>query len=175
MTMKALVDDLLNYASLNVTPPAQAPVPLAEALEVALAVLDAALRAAEAQVEVGDTLPVVVGDRRQLAQVLQNLIGNGLKFRRPGVRSMIGVSATLEGGEWHVQVTDNGIGMEEGYLGRIFLMFQRLHTRDRYEGTGLGLSICQKIVEAHGGRIWAESVPGQGSTFHFTLPAGGAP
>ncbi|WP_158680013.1 PAS domain S-box protein [Deinococcus sp. NW-56] len=173
--MKALVDDLLAYASLNVTPPAQAPVPLAEALGTALAGLDAALRAADARVEVGGTLPVVLGDRRQLAQVLQNLIGNGLKFRRPGVPPVIGISAAPEGREWHVRVTDNGIGMEEAYLERIFLMFQRLHTRDRYEGTGLGLSICQRIIEAHGGRVWAESVPGRGSTFHFTLPAGETP
>nr|WP_246580547.1 PAS domain S-box protein [Deinococcus aestuarii] len=168
--MKTLVDDLLAYASLGAGSPAPRPVPLAGAVGDALEALGAAVRGAGARVE-ADELPTVSGDARQLAQVFQNLIGNALKFRRPDVPPLVRVLAEREGGHWHVRVADNGIGMEQAYLKRIFGMFQRLHTRDRYEGTGLGLAICQKIVEGHGGRIWAESTPGAGTTFHLLLPA----
>ncbi|BDP44339.1 PAS domain-containing sensor histidine kinase (plasmid) [Deinococcus aetherius] len=170
--MKTLVDDLLAYASLNVVSPARRPVALAGPLSTALEALGAAVQGTGARVE-ADELPTVPGDARQLAQVFQNLIGNALKFRRPGVPPVIRVQAVREGREWQVRVGDNGIGMEAAYLERVFGMFQRLHTRDRYEGTGLGLAICQKIVEGHGGRIWASSTPGEGTTFHLTLPAAG--
>lgn len=94
---------------------------------------------------------------------------------RPGVRPEVQVGVVREGEWWHVNVKDNGMGIELEYLERIFGMFQRLHTWEKYEGTRLGLAICQKIVEEHGGQIWAGSISGQGSTFHFTLRAvGGA-
>lgn len=116
-----------------------------------------------------DPLPAVTGDATQLAQLLQNLVANAVKFRgehEPAVH----VSAEPEGGLWRISVRDNGIGIERQYWDKIFVIFQRLHTRQKYPGTGIGLAICKRIVERHGGHIWLESEPGKGTTFHFTLP-----
>jgi len=137
-------------------------------LQEALANLMVAIEESGAEVT-HDALPTVSGDTTQLAQLLQNLIGNALKFRgqRP---PKIHVGAKLEGNEWWFTVADNGIGMEPQYFERVFLVFQRLHTRKEYQGTGIGLAICKKVVERHGGRIWVESDPGQGATFCFTIP-----
>jgi signal transduction histidine kinase len=104
-----------------------------------------------------------------MAQLLQNLIGNALKFRGEGPPE-IHVGAERQDGAWVICVRDNGIGIEPQYFERIFQIFQRLHTRRHYPGTGIGLAICKKIVERHGGRIWVESEPGRGSRFYFTLP-----
>ncbi len=116
-----------------------------------------------------DPLPTVMADEVQLAQVLQNLIANALKFcdaQSPRVH----VSARRGDGEWQFSVRDNGIGIDPKFRERIFLMFQRLHTHAEYPGTGIGLALCRRIVERHGGRIWVESQPGEGSTFYFTIP-----
>jgi light-regulated signal transduction histidine kinase (bacteriophytochrome) len=111
-----------------------------------------------------------VADRTQLVQLFQNLIGNAIKYRRP-VRPEIHVSARRGGpDEWIFSVCDNGIGIEPKYFDKIFLMFQRLHSRDEFSGTGIGLTLCKKIAERHGGRIWVERNPGPGSTFHISLP-----
>jgi PAS domain S-box-containing protein len=118
-----------------------------------------------------DSLPTVMADEGQLAQVFQNLITNAIKFRREGVPPQVHVSAEREGDEWVFSVADNGIGIAPEQVDRIFQVFQRLHTKDEYEGTGIGLALCRRIVERHGGRIWVESEPGEGSTFTFTLPA----
>jgi light-regulated signal transduction histidine kinase (bacteriophytochrome) len=116
-----------------------------------------------------DQLPTVPGDELQLGQLLQNLIGNAIKYRgqRP---AEIRVGCERDGEMWRFAVTDNGIGIDPEYTERIFVIFQRLHTRQEYPGTGIGLAICKKIVERHRGKIWVESEPGKGSTLYFTLP-----
>ena len=104
-----------------------------------------------------------------MVQLFQNLIANGIKFRgeRP---AEINVSARRDGDHWVFAVRDNGIGIERQYWDQIFVIFRRLHTRQKYAGTGIGLAICKRIVERHGGQIWLDSQPGQGTTFYFTLP-----
>jgi len=117
-----------------------------------------------------DALPLIVAEQAQLIQVFQNLIGNAIKFR--GKEALvIRVSAERQGTQWLFEVADNGIGIAPEYHEVIFTIFQRLHARGEYPGNGVGLAICKKIVEHYGGRIWLKSEPGQGCTFHFTLPA----
>lgn len=114
-------------------------------------------------------MPELMADPTQLMQLFQNLIGNAIKFR--GAEApRIHIIAVRKGSEWVFSVSDNGIGFEEGYAEKIFVIFQRLHGRKDYEGTGLVLALCKKIVERHGGRIWAESEPGRGSVFYITMP-----
>jgi len=113
-------------------------------------------------------LPTVMGDATRLGQVMQNLIGNALKFRGP-TPPQIDVSAQRDGKQWRFRVRDNGIGIDPAHAGWLFQVFRRLHTRQEYPGTGIGLAICKKIVEGHGGRIWVESQPGAGAIFYFTI------
>jgi signal transduction histidine kinase len=139
--------------------------------------LEVRIQERNGRVEAAD-LPVVFGDRGQLAQLFQNLIGNGLKFQKPGEGPLVKVSSEAvilsdgsgAGAAWRVTVEDNGIGFDEKYRERIFQIFQRLHGRSEYEGTGIGLAICRKIVERHGGVIAAHSSPGAGAKFVITLP-----
>ena len=119
-----------------------------------------------------DDLPEVMADETQLVQLFQNLIGNAIKFHKPGEAPRIHISAKRgkrKDEEWVFSVRDNGIGIDPQYFDRIFVIFQRLNTREEYKGTGIGLAICKKIVERLGGKIWVESQPGQGSTFYFML------
>jgi PAS domain S-box-containing protein len=120
-----------------------------------------------------DPLPTVMADEAQLVQVFQNLIANGIKFCRDDVPPRVHVSARRQEDEWVFSVADNGIGIDPTQTEHLFQIFQRLHTRDEYPGTGIGLALCRRIVERHGGRIWVESEPGHGATFHFSLPEGG--
>jgi light-regulated signal transduction histidine kinase (bacteriophytochrome) len=128
-----------------------------------------AIRDSDAQVS-HQALPQVLGDGSQLVRVLQNLIGNALKFRGEEA-PRVHVEAAEADGMWEFSVRDNGIGIASQNQERIFMMFQRLHNNQEYPGTGIGLAVCKRIVERHGGRIWVESEPGEGSTFRFTLPA----
>jgi len=172
--MQTLINDLLSYSRVGTRGKKLAPTDLRAVFEAACNNLRVAIEESGATVVAG-ALPAVMGDDTQLVQLLQNLIGNSIKFRSvrpPEVR----VEAGRRGREWVVSVRDNGVGFERQYADRIFVIFQRLHTRGEYAGTGIGLAVCKKIVERHGGRIWAESEPGEGSTFYFTLPAeGGEP
>ena len=113
-----------------------------------------------------------MGDDDQLRRIFQNLVGNAIKFRKPNISPIINISARedKETNEYIFSVADNGIGMEDQYKERIFVIFQRLHTMEAYKGTGIGLSVVKRIVEHHGGRIWVESEQGVGSTFYFTIP-----
>ncbi len=114
-------------------------------------------------------MPTVECDATQVGQVFQNLLSNAIKFRSGDRPLAIRVSAEQQGEEWLFSVADNGMGIESRYFERIFVIFQRLEDRSEYPGTGMGLAICKRIVERHGGRIWVESTPGEGSTFYFTL------
>lgn len=168
--MQRLINDLLSYSRIGRKGGDPVPFEFADAVTGAVANLKAAISDSGAIVDVGP-LPRIVGVRMQLTQLMQNLIGNAIKFHRDGVTPTIGVSAVAEDAMCHIVVEDNGIGIEPQYLERVFLIFQRLHERNKYPGTGIGLAIAKKVIEYHGGRIWIESTPGQGSRFHFTLPA----
>ncbi len=115
-------------------------------------------------------LPIVIANRSLLERLLQNLVNNSLKYQDTSTPPMIEVNAKEDDHEWVISVKDNGIGIDEKYFDKIFIIFQRLHTVDEYSGTGVGLAICQRIVHAHGGRVWVESTLGEGTTFNFTLP-----
>ena len=166
--MQALIDDVLVLSRVNTGARSLTATDSATALEVARTNLQVAIAESSAQIT-HDALPLVQADPGQMAQLLQNLIGNALKFcgDKPAV---VHVGVRREAGEWLFSVADQGIGIEPQYFSRIFELFKRLHTRDEYAGTGIGLAICKKIVERHGGRIWVESERGQGTTFYFTLP-----
>jgi light-regulated signal transduction histidine kinase (bacteriophytochrome) len=135
--------------------------------------LAAAIEENDARIDVGD-LPVLRGDRVQLAQLFQNLIGNAIKYRGPK-SPVIQIHAIDRADDWLFSVKDNGIGIRPEYQEQVFIIFQRLHTREQYPGTGLGLALCKRIVERHGGRIWIEGNDGDGSIFWFTLPRGDNP
>lgn len=167
--MRALIHDLLGYSRVARHGKPAAPTSAEATLDEVLLHLGTAIAESGGEVT-HDPLPTVVVDETQLMQLLQNLIGNAVKFRGK-VPPRIHVSAKRNGSEWVFSVRDNGIGIDPQHFGRIFQIFQRLHNRDEYAGTGIGLAVCKKIVERHGGRIWVESQPGNGSTFHFTLPA----
>jgi PAS domain S-box-containing protein len=166
--MQTLIQELLAYSRVGTRGQPFAPTDCQAVAEAAVANLGAAIQESGAVV-IRAGLPTVLADATQLTQVFQNLIGNAIKFRR-AAPPQIHVGAEREKGAWVFRVRDNGIGIAPEFTERIFVIFQRLHSRDEYPGTGMGLAICKKIVERHGGRIWVESEPGQGSTFYFTLP-----
>jgi light-regulated signal transduction histidine kinase (bacteriophytochrome) len=166
--MQQLVRDLLTYSRLGTQGRPLAPVDLSRVAARVIEDLTLLIRSTGAVVEVGP-LPRVMGDEGQLAQVLQNLIGNALKFR--GVDPpRVSIAAERADELWRVTVADNGIGMDMKYHDRVFEMFQRLHGRGQFEGSGIGLAIVRRIVQRHLGTVWFESTPGAGTRFFFTLP-----
>lgn len=172
--MSTLVRDLLAYARATTEEERPMSVTLDEDLEAALTHLTQAVQESGASVT-HDPLPTVQVDRGQMVRLFQNLVGNALKYHKPGLPPKVHVAAEQRGTEWVISVRDEGIGFEPRYAAEIFAPFKRLHTAQEYPGSGVGLAICRRIVQAQGGRIWAESVPGAGTTFYFTLPMEGRP
>jgi PAS domain S-box-containing protein len=166
--MQALISDLLQFSRVNRKGNPFAPVDLNEVIKIVLAHLTKRIEETGAIVT-AMPMPVVNGDSFQLIRLLQNLVDNALKFKAEGKQPLIEIGVEDKGTEWLISVKDNGIGIDNKFYNRIFVIFQRLHARDEYEGTGIGLAICKKIVERHGGNIWVESESGTGSTFYFGL------
>jgi signal transduction histidine kinase len=166
--MQQLINDLLTFSRVGRTGEGREPVDMNVVAQSALANLATAIDEAGASIEIDD-LPTVRGEPSLLAAVLQNLIGNAIKFRGddpPRVR----LTCRRDGDAWQFTVADNGIGIEAEYAERIFVIFQRLHAKESYSGTGIGLALCRKIIEFHGGRIQLDTSVHQGTTFRFTLP-----
>jgi light-regulated signal transduction histidine kinase (bacteriophytochrome) len=167
--MEGLIHDLLSYSRIvHAEQPDASPADLNDSLRQALSILEERIRENEAAVTF-KPLPTVRGDSAQLAQVFQNLVSNAIKYRKSGETPRVHIAAESRNGDWVISVADNGIGFDAKYAERIFGLFRRLH-RDEYPGTGLGLAICRRILERHGGRIWAEAAEGRGATFYFALP-----
>ncbi len=167
--MSQLINDLLAYGRVERQPQKLEPTDLNAVLSGALVNLGSSIQESAATLT-HDALPTIYGNRVQLIQLFQNLIGNAIKFRREGVPPQIHVGCRTGPDSWVISVRDNGIGISSEYYEKIFEIFQRLRGRNEYPGTGIGLAICKKIVEFHGGRIWIESKPDEGSTFNFTFP-----
>lgn len=167
--LQALIEDLLAYARLGAAGPARDVVSLQAVLATVLSKMGAAIESSRAMISVGP-LPEVSGSAGRLEQLMQNLLENALKFTPPGASPQVEIACRWEERTWHCWVRDHGIGFDGKHADRIFVPFQRLHTAAEYGGTGIGLALCKRIVELHGGRIWAEGTPGQGATIHFTLP-----
>ncbi len=168
LRMKSLINDLLMYSRLETRSHTFKWIDIQEMLDKTKQLLKVAIEETEARIT-HDELPQIVADEELILQVFQNLISNAIKYRSTR-QPEIHIGATCKDRLWIFSVRDNGIGIEQKFLERIFIMFQRLHTRERYPGTGIGLAICKKAVELHDGRIWAESEYGQGTTFYFTIP-----
>ena len=168
--MQQLIQDLLGFSRVGRLGGELADVPLDEALGSALDNLEHLVEEAGAVVTY-DALPVVRGERPLLVQLLQNLVGNAIKFRDPDRAPEVRITARRVGDSWELECRDNGIGIDPQYAERVFVIFQRLHPKDVYEGTGIGLALCKKIVEYHGGRIWLGDADGPGTSIRWTLPA----
>lgn len=168
--MRSLIQDVLNFSQINKEAPQFGPVDLNQVTTDVLQDLEMMIEEKGASVEV-ENLPTVTGDKGMMQQLVSNIVGNSLKYSRTGVSPHIRISCTEERGVIRISFDDNGIGFDDQYVPRMFGLFQRLHTRDKYEGTGLGLAICRKIMDLHGGTIDAEGKEGEGACFFVTLPA----
>jgi len=167
--MSLLIKDLLVFSRIGKNRQEMAEVNLNELLKDVVAAIQLKVKNTNAAINIGE-LPVLKCDKSQIFQVFQNLLSNALKFVKQGQSPEIAITAELKGNEWIFCVKDNGIGISSVYFNKIFVPFERLHSKDEYEGTGVGLSICKKITEYYGGRIWVESEPDKGSSFYFSIP-----
>jgi len=168
MRMQRLINDLLAFSRVGRTSEGFEPVACDDVLDRALANLDGMVTEAGATL-VRRPLPLVAGDPTLLVALFQNLLGNAVKFRG-SEPPCIEIGAEADGDEWSFRFADNGIGIDEAHAERVFVIFQRLHSKERYPGTGIGLALCKKIVEFHGGRIWLDAGIGTGVAVRFTLP-----
>lgn len=168
--LSMLIRDLLEVSRVDSRAQSFAAVPLDEALDDALGLLNETLVDSGAKVRRAGPLPLIQGDRSQLVQLFQNLLGNAIKYCGPDP-PRIEIGAQRDGAFWRVSVRDHGIGIAAEHHERVFEIFRRLHSQKAYPGTGLGLAVCRRVVTRHGGRIWVETPPGEGTCFVFTLPA----
>jgi light-regulated signal transduction histidine kinase (bacteriophytochrome) len=166
--MQRLIQDLLTYSRVGTKGRDLIDTSSEEAFQQAITNLRPSIEESKALVT-HDPLPAVLADEMQLIQLFQNLVGNAIKYQRPGVPRIHVSAARNDGERWVFSVQDNGLGIESKYFERIFGMFQRLHKREEFDGTGIGLAICKKIVERHGSSISVDSQLGEGSIFRFAL------
>jgi len=165
--MKRLIGDLLNYSRTHKERVIEK-VDIGEIIREALKNLTASVNDSGAMIQFED-MPILNADPAQMLQLFQNLISNSIKFRKEGAIPVIKIAAIKDNEHWLFSVEDNGIGIDQQYAEKVFVIFKKLHSKAKFEGTGIGLAIAKKIVEHHGGRIWFESAPGKGTTFYFTL------
>ena len=166
--MKGLIDGLLSYSRVSTRFKEPVKIDIQKLIEDLIRDLGFIIKENNAKLYYKD-LPTIKADKNQIYQLFQNLIMNGLKYRTEE-DPVIEISAKKEDSKWLFAVKDNGIGIDEKYFDRIFVVFQRLHSRDKYEGTGIGLAVCKRIVERTGGKIWVESKLNKGASFYFTIP-----
>lgn len=167
--LKALIQGLLHFSRIG-KQHVITPVDCNGVVNDVLADMDLIIKESEAIIAAGK-LPVIKTSKTEIHQLFQNLIANAIQYRRPGFKPVIDIQAERQPDNgWLFSVSDNGIGIDEAYKDRIFVIFQRLHNQKEYAGTGIGLSTCKKIVELNGGSIWMKSKLGAGSTFYFTFP-----
>ncbi|CAA6605407.1 Signal transduction histidine kinase [Rhodospirillaceae bacterium LM-1] len=168
--LSSMIRDLLSFSRITTQCQAPEPVDSGAALLDALANLESAIQESSAEICI-ETMPGVIADRMQLVSLFQNLLGNALKYRTPAKKPMIRIATRRVGKRWLFSITDNGVGIEHHQFERLFTLFQRIDPHGHVPGSGIGLAVCKRIVERHGGEIWVESTPGQGSAFYFTLEA----
>ncbi|MFJ1538314.1 ATP-binding protein [Micromonospora chalcea] len=168
--MQRLINDLLAFSRIGRLTTGFTEVDLNKVMGDVAGQTEAAVQYADADLTWGE-MPTIRGEEPLLTNLLVNLVSNSVKFRRPDVPPKVHVSARLVDGEWEISCRDNGIGIEPEFADKIFVIFQRLHSKDAYPGTGIGLAIVKKIVEYHGGRVWVDTDAGEGTTIRFTLPA----
>jgi len=169
--LNGMVLELLEFSRIGRAPDAGEAVVLDQVIADALAGLTLAIKESRAEITLDGPFPTIRGSRSEMLRLFQNLIGNALKYHRPDQAPAVTIRCRRQKDDWLCTVEDNGIGIDPQYFDRIFGIFQRLHTRDKFGGNGIGLAICKKIVEHHGGKIWVESQPGQGCRFQVSLPA----
>jgi PAS domain S-box-containing protein len=168
--MQGLINALLAFARIETRSKPPEPCNCTRILDEVIANMHGTITQTGASIETDD-LPTVVADKSQITQLFQNLISNALKYKKESEAPRVTITSSRVPGAHQFAITDNGIGIDMTYAEKIFVIFQRLHTKEEFPGSGVGLALCKKIVERHGGEIWLKSEPNKGSTFFFTLPA----
>jgi len=167
--MQLLVDDLLSFSRVNSVKNKFEEIELRSFINFTITQISSEIETKQAKVVIENTPKTIYADKIKLSQIIQNLVRNGIKFQKKDSLPQIKINVKESSEEYIFSIEDNGIGIEEDYIGDIFNIFKKLHSKDEYDGNGIGLSICQQIAEKHGGKIWVESVFGQGSTFSFSI------